>query len=60
MANRNPDGKFITIPLGMQRYNLSRNNVVKLAKKANSLVKIGKMYRLDCSKTDDYLYRNST
>ena len=60
MANRNTDGKFITIHLGMQRYNLSRNNVVKLAKKANSLVKIGKMYRLDCSKTDDYLYRNST
>lgn len=50
---RNKDARFTTIEMEQQDCNLSRGNVMKIAKEAGALIKIGRVYRID-----DEIFKN--
>lgn len=50
--------KYITIKTATQRYSLCRNTIVRLAKDAEALYKIGRAVRIDSEKLDQYLEDN--
>lgn len=52
--NRNENADFLTIPMAMQKLNLCRSNVIKLAKEAGALLRYGKVQRINWKKLNDY------
>ncbi len=50
--------KYLSIKTATQRYDLCRNTLVKLAKEAEALFKIGRAVRVDSEKLDKYLEDN--
>lgn len=50
--------RYISIKTATQRYALCRNTIVKLAKEAQAIYKIGRAVRIDSEKLDKYLEDN--
>ena len=50
--------RYLSIKTATQRYDLCRNTLVKLAKEAEALFKIGRAVRVDSEKLDKYLEDN--
>ena len=47
---------LITYKQAAERYNLGMTKVTELARKSDSLIKIGKAARIDVKKMDDYIF----
>lgn len=52
---RNNNARFVTPEMAKRRYNLCRENIIKLAKESGALVKYGRSVRVDVEKMDAYL-----
>lgn len=52
---RNDEAKFITPEMAKSRYNLCRENIMKLARESGSLVKYGRTVRINVEKFDNHL-----
>lgn len=54
---RNDNARFVTAAMATGRYNLCKENVLKLAKEAGALIRYGRNVRIDVEKLDAYFVR---
>lgn len=52
--NRNEEAEFLTVSMTMQKLNLCRASVVKLAKEAGALFRFGNSQRIDYKRLNEY------
>jgi hypothetical protein len=51
---RHSESPFVTIPMGMERYNMSRSAVMELSRQANALLKFDRTYRINVEVCDKF------
>ena len=51
---RNTEARFITMEMAKDRYNLCRDNIIKLAQESGALIRYGRAVRIDVEKLDKH------
>lgn len=55
LKNKNPKGEFLTYQQVAERSNMGINTVMRLAKESGSLIKVGRVSRINWSVFYEYL-----